>query len=227
MTKRKKQAKRKAIKMPTRKFEVTITDSKGNQHTHVNILAHSKAAAIKEAILDHADALARGHVAPLRSVKTYEIKIPPRKRTRKRNPVKSEGEYVGYSVFGNKNLYVSNLRGDGGVDWGYTSKPGDALRMTKRMATIFVNEAPHRHITHFGRKTNPVMHGFVITASRPGSPKLFYSGTKFTNASDPEYFKEQSAAVDTARMLLTRFTILRRYQLAVEPKRVKVHLGKK
>jgi len=44
----------------------------------------------------------------------------------------------------NKPLYVAQLRGHGGKDWGYTPDRYKALNMTPRMAAIFVNECPKR-----------------------------------------------------------------------------------
>jgi hypothetical protein len=40
--------------------------------------------------------------------------------------------------------YVSELRGHGGVDWGYSDSPSNALLMSERMAKIFCNEGPAR-----------------------------------------------------------------------------------
>lgn len=41
--------------------------------------------------------------------------------------------------------YVSELKGDGGVDWGYTDKRELATPMSKRMAAIYMNECvPNR-----------------------------------------------------------------------------------
>lgn len=45
---------------------------------------------------------------------------------------------------GNRVQFVSELRGHGGVDWGYTDNPDKALPMTERMTKIFINEGPPR-----------------------------------------------------------------------------------
>lgn len=39
-----------------------------------------------------------------------------------------------------KTLWVSQKRGDGGVDWGYSSNPNNAVPLTDRMAKIYINE---------------------------------------------------------------------------------------
>jgi hypothetical protein len=39
-----------------------------------------------------------------------------------------------------KTLYVSQIRGHGGKDWGYTDSPGKALPLSERLAKIYINE---------------------------------------------------------------------------------------
>jgi hypothetical protein len=102
-------------------------------------------------------------------LKDYKIWAAPKFATTKKNPiavrkfpsymrggskapkVNPTDQYIGWYQQGTKAFYVSNLRGHGGKDWGYTTKPSEAITMTERMAKIFVNEVPGRNI----RKSNP------------------------------------------------------------------------
>ena len=84
-----------------------------------------------------------------------------------------------------KILYVSQLPGDGGVDWGYTSRPGDALHVSGWWRNKYIAEnVPGRGYTYWDtvpaqtktrRKSNP--------ARRKSNPRPRIGTAKATRAS--------------------------------------------
>lgn len=68
-----------------------------------------------------------------------------------------------------------------------------------------------------GRFPNPSRKGFKICIRKGNGPKMHYDGEKFSQRPHPRTYPTQAAAMKEGRFLLTKFRVLKKYRVTVEP----------
>lgn len=90
------------------------------------------------------------------------------------------------------------------------TKKSPRKRLRKRRAKNF--DRPTK-----GRFPNPVKTGFVICIQKGKGPRMCYDGEKFSQREKRKVFPSQAAALKEGQWLFTKFRVLRKYRVTVEP----------